>query len=552
MNQLNQLLSQLTDLFQSLTPGSRLAVGVLLAAVVLGLVFLFQFDGMTGDEYLLEGRPFSPSELTAIETAFAKKGLGKSQVIGGRIRIPRGQKDQYLAAMADGNALPADFYRYLDEATEADNPFMSTRSLEMRRWNAKQKELALIISRMRGVQSASVQYDEEAAGGLGREKRKTAMVAVQTSGGQLDEEQLKAIRNIVASAYVGLDKKSISVTDILSNITFAAAGEDGSGGDEDSVYAAYKQKFERDWKNKIAQQLAMIPGVIVGVNVELNPELQHSTQQVKLDPKPVTVFSNESNKDGNSTAPQNGGRVSAENNGVGGNRSLALSGSPGAQSQSTETRSEIRNVPGQEHLLTVKAPLTPSKVTASVEIPTSYFTRVYRERNPTPAGGQPQTPDPADLAKIEAETVKRVEETVRNLLPTVPQGTDPYPHITVATFTDLPGAAIPEPTFADTAVAWLGSHWQTLGMLGVGGFALLLVRGAVTGGPKPAPAMAAANAAGANAAEEDEQEPEPAPPPVLRKFSASSGNIREELRDLVKEDPEAAANILRSWIGDAA
>ena len=35
----------------------------------------------------------------------------------------------------------------------------------------------------------------------------------------------------------------------------------------------------------------MIPGVIVGVNVELNPEVQHSIATVKLDPKPVTVSS---------------------------------------------------------------------------------------------------------------------------------------------------------------------------------------------------------------------------------------------------------------------
>jgi hypothetical protein len=47
--------------------------------------------------------------MTAIEAAFAQAGLGGSSVVGNRIRIPRGQKAAYLAAMADGAALPADF-----------------------------------------------------------------------------------------------------------------------------------------------------------------------------------------------------------------------------------------------------------------------------------------------------------------------------------------------------------------------------------------------------------------------------------------------------------
>ena len=51
----------------------------------------------------------------------------------------------------------------------------------MRRWNAKQKELSLIIGRMSGIESATVQYDEEIKRGLTQQKQKTAMVAVQTA-----------------------------------------------------------------------------------------------------------------------------------------------------------------------------------------------------------------------------------------------------------------------------------------------------------------------------------------------------------------------------------
>ena len=123
----------------------------------------------------------------------------------------------------------------------------------MRRWNAKQKELALIISRMKGIESATVQYDEEIKRGLTQQKQKTAMVAVQTAGGTLEEDQVKAIRNVVASAYAGLDRHNITITDMTSGLSYGGAvGPDGVPEDE-SLYATHKQRYERDWQRKIAE-----------------------------------------------------------------------------------------------------------------------------------------------------------------------------------------------------------------------------------------------------------------------------------------------------------
>src|SRR3954447_11740380 len=149
-----------------MSAGTRLATVLLLVLVVISMTYLVQYQSSGGDELLLGGRSFTPSELAAIETSFAKAGLGKSQITGSQIRIPRGKKELYLAALADGSALPADFYKYLDDAIKADNPFSSPRSVAMNWQNAKQKELALIIGRMSGIESASVLFDEEVKRGL--------------------------------------------------------------------------------------------------------------------------------------------------------------------------------------------------------------------------------------------------------------------------------------------------------------------------------------------------------------------------------------------------
>jgi flagellar M-ring protein FliF len=559
MDFVNQAAAQLAELMRSMSVGTRIATGLLLIVVVVSLAWLFQYQVAGGDEYLLGGRPFTQSELTAIETAFANAGLGKSQVIGSQIRIPRGQKALYLAALADGNALPADFNKYLDEAIKADSPWSSAKSFEMRRWNAKQKELSLIIGRMKGIESATVQYDEETKRGLVSQKQKTAMVAVQTrGGGQLDEEQIKAIRNVVASAYAGLDRRHISITNLNGATYGGSIGENGLS-EEESIYAAHKLRYEREFQRKIQQQLAYIPGVIVGVNAELNPETQHSSQTVKLDPKPVTVRTEEMQKESTSHAPQVAGRPGAQSNGVG-NQPVALqqTTNAGGESQMTESRSDTQNVPGHDTTLTQLAPLVPKKVTASIDIPVSYYTEVWRKRNPQPADKAAKPPDAAEIATIETETKNRIKETVRNLLPDVEKGTNPYPHIVVESYTDLPPAPLVPPTLTANAGTWLAENWQTLALVGVGLLSLLMLRSMVRSSAGAAPAAPTAAASqpaqprvAIHEAPADEEDPEPMK--VLKtRFAVSGPDLKAELREIVKENPDAAASILRSWIGEAA
>jgi flagellar M-ring protein FliF len=46
---------------------------------------------------------------------------------------------------------------------------------------------------------------------------------------------------------------------------------------------------------------------------------------------------------------------------------------------------------------------------------------------------------------------------------------------------------------------------------------------------------------------------EPEPVRVLKtRFTSSGPDLKTELQDIVKENPDAAAAILRSWIGEAA
>jgi flagellar M-ring protein FliF len=554
MDFINKAFAQLADVFKSMTPGSRIAVGLLLAAIVVALVYLFQYQVAGGDEYLLGGRPFFGDELTRAEAAFAKAGLNQSQIVeGNRIRIPRGKKEQYLAALAESNALPADFYKYLDEAASGDNPFSSTKTLEMRRWNAKQKELALIISRMRGITSATVQYDETSRpGSLRGQVQKTAMVAVQTQSGELDEDQIKAIRNIVGASYAGLDPHHISINDITSGRTYTGMGS-GPTSDE-SIYAAHKIQLERLWKQKILDQLSWIPNVIVNVNAQLNPEIQDTTQQVTLDSKPVAISSSEYQKDSSTTIRDLGGRPGAASNGINGNRAIEVTSATTApETQTNESRSDIKNIPGHSVTQKSKVGLAPTLVTAAIQYPTSHIVKVWRQTHPAPAGQAPARPDPAEVDKIKEEIKTKIEETVRNLLPPFDKGINPYPHITVTPYEDLQGEPIPEPTIVAQAGTWLADNWRSLAMIVVGAMCLLMLRSMVkSAASAPSSAATAVEVPRLHVEEEETEDPQDQPKVLRRKFEMSGPNLKQELQDLVKEDPDAAATILRNWIGDAA
>src|SRR5262249_51290112 len=327
--------------------------------------------------------------------------------------------------------------------------------------------------------------------------------------------------------------------------------------EDSSLYAEHKLRYEREYKRKIQSQLAYIAGVIVNVNADLNPEMRHESTTTKYDPKPVTVISSETTKEQKSHSAGVAGRPGAVPNGVDapGNRGIAVSApAGGADSESTETRSNVQNVPGADMTLTQIAPLIPRKITASIDIPASYYAEIWKKRNPQQADKPAKPPDAAEIATIETETKKSVQEKVRNLLPDFDKGTNPYPHGVVETYHDLPKPPIAPPTFAESSKTWLADNWQTLALIGVGLGSLLMLRSMVRSLP---PAAASQHAAAHQPAqprlavhEPGDEEVQEEPVKALRaRFQSTGPDLKVELRDIVKENPDAAATILRAWIG---
>jgi flagellar M-ring protein FliF len=200
---------------------------------------------------------------------------------------------------------------------------------------------------------------------------------------------------------------------------------------------------------------------------------------------------------------------------------------------------------------------TPTRVTVSVAVPSSYYEKIWRQQNPA-SGGPTVKPDPAELAVLQEAERKKIETAVLTLLPIPAAKTsDSYPQVTVSTFYQVPQPALPQTTASDNALAWLGQYWSTLGMILLALVSLIMLRGMVN----TAPASAALSAGTtfetrptaslvADSAEEGQYEN------ISRGHSrhraAQGPQLRDELADIVRDDPDAAVSILRTWIGNAS
>lgn len=562
MDFLNKSFAQISDLFKSMTPGARLTAGLLLVVIVVSLGFLFQRQSSGPDAFLMGGEPFPASQLADIESAFGKANLTGAVIDGNRIRVPRGQQAAYMAALADAGALPANFGTYLEKALASESPFAMRGSREEKLKLAKQQELQLIMSSMQGIESAAVLYDAKDKRSFGQDAVATASISVKPKGNlPLTQEQIRTLRYMVKAAFAGLQPSDVTITDLSTGQAYIGQSDTpGAGDSQDDAYASRKRMYEQDWTNKIRGVIAFIPGVMVQTNVEINPQTAHEESVTTYEAKPVAYNQKETNTTKTVEPVNTAGPPGFGAQQPGGINQAARVGS----SNAIKSNEETNHTEAQQKIPTTvvrksEHGLTPKHIQVSIGIPTTYYETVWASENPPAAGQPPSKPTPADLDRIK-ETVKtNIERATVTLIDKSDLPADKFPRINVWSFTPPPLTAPVLPGFQDNALAWLAQNWTTLGMIGLALLGLRFLRSMIKSMPAPAPVAAASMAIDLQpklsvVSANDETPPgdDAAPKRSRLKRRGSGGpSLRDELSEMVREDPDAAVSILRNWIGSA-
>jgi len=556
MDFLNQAFAQIRDLFLSMTPAARVTSALLVGVIGVSLGFLVQQNGAGPDDYLFNGESLRPADADRVEAAIAQAGLNGWQRDGNRIKVPRGQMAEYLGAVADAGALPPNHDSIINEALDL-GPFVDDKTRRERLKAAREQQLSMIIRSMDGIEDAKVIYDVTQASGLSRTSKASATVSIRPQSGQpLDPQRSKLIRKAVAGAIANLSLEDVVVINLGDGTTI---GDDISPESFDTPYFQHRVAFERQIQSKIEQLLAHIPGVQVQVTAELSPTLTSETRTVASEGEATALRESNQEKIIDTQHLNNGGRPGLIAQGPGrGNEPV---NEVTVKNTESDTQSEQNYfVPTKDELQT-QAGLVPEHVRAAVSVPTSYLISMYREQQRR-KGEDPNQPLPADISSTLEGFRKQVVDDVKGVVvPLLPKelAQNNFSDVAVSFFETLTPEPIEVPSLGNNAMVWASQNFNTLTMAGVALFGLVMLRSLVKGIPTPdplaapsAPALAlvgGGSAGESNIETNEEAESENAGRPRLKLKKGT--NLRDELTAIVKEDPDSAAAILRTWISNA-
>ncbi len=546
MDFLNHSFAQLKDLFQSMTPAARITAALLLAVVVISLAYLFTHEVAGPDVYLLGGEMFPSSEINNMTVAFSQEGLDSYEVEGNKIRIPRGQREQYMAALAKHNAIPTEYDEILTGILAKTDYMRSPKEREAQLKAAREMYLSRTLSAWPEVERAYVSYDSRQRGGLARDPIINALVQVKPRGNTtLSDHLTSSIRRAVVNAIPGLKPENCAVSDMNTGRTTVGSSDDQTSPEQDA-YIARQRYYEDKYRSQIVDALG-IPGATVMAFAELNREKTHQEEAIKHDPKPVTVHTSETTSERTVESQQPAGRVgfNAQNKAA----VLNAAAAQGTSETETESESSQQSLPSTTKTVTETAGLTLKRVAVTVTVPTSYYEQVWRRDNLPEEGEEPKRPEESDLQPIRTRMETEIKQVVAKIIPSPEDGTDPQDLVYVAELPDLAAPELPQPGLAENAFVWLGSYWSTLGLIALAFFSLLILRSMVRAAPESATKTSASKATLGETAEGEEVSSQEAAQRKLKRFSGSGASLRDELSELVNDDPDIAANILRSWIG---
>ena len=184
-------------------------------------------------------------------------------------------------------------------------------------------------------------------------------------------------------------------------------------------------------------------------------------------------------------------------------------------------------------------------VTASIDLPRSCLDRILQARRPAGSNGEPAS------AALEDEqlVLQSIQAAVTPLLPALPAGCDPRCQVTVTASADVPQLATSEPSvkpWLPARTSWaIAAGIALLVLSGLSSLGWLRKHRAPRRGESPVETVDPPRTANSN--------PLPSEPGPLEQLAAAQATETDErLIEAVRQDPDAAAELLKKWLGRAA
>ena len=567
--------AKLKDLYLSMTFGNRVVASLLFTTLLISLGYLIvggikPTDPRSKMMLLHDGYSFNSNEKRAANYAFAKEGLGDHQWVGDQLQVPTNRKIVYSLALASNNVIDANGLAQ-QKAADGLSPWQSSRMVDTKMLTAKTQDAVDTIKRIPGIASASILYHRRPEWERNVWARRQVMsVAVSVEAIEnkpLSAETITAIGNIIATAFGITDRsKEISITDSKHNRSYDGFGEEVSSAL--GAYLRHQIRHQETWNKRIYDLLSQIDGLKVETTVELT---KHRTQQlftIEHD-RPTPLVTHELdyhlNRKGYDRFFRPGQTA------MGSRELIDPMGNIGPQNELDEKKREAEithALPGRE-MKEEMLPYIPLRVTASLQIPRDYLVKIWQARNRLLGGESNAVPTPEELTAEEEKFALETKRNVGNLMLFYRTNNkiDPMELVDV-TFVDRDFPVVPELTAWQQFKLFMQHHWQDISLIGLvcGG---LVVLWSISKQPKPEDIViyegleTPLEAIDARIAEQRRLEAEASAAitaaaeemgPEFENTLGELGSLRslkDEIAELIAKNPEAAAAVIRQWVGNA-
>ncbi len=558
MDYLKQQLEHISAQLKTLTLSGRIAAGLLVVLVAIGVMWLSSAGTSPSWTTLLD-QPFEPAEAQRVRGELVLVGI-EARVEGDRVLVRGGEdsRQRAQALLAQKGALPRDMSIGFQALIEKSNPFVGDREMD-RRWNVGlQNEIAGVIEQFPGVREATVLIQVPRKRGLmlNSHVKDSASASVNVKlgyGARLTDAQVTAIASFVSGAVEGLTPMNVSITDGARHYR----AEDPNEAFTTRLLDKQREE-ERHYREMIYDQFQFIAGLVANVHVRLRDSDEH-VESKELG-KPAVSSETEKSMETRSASGATGPGV-RPNQGA-----SVTDATPGSSSTTSETRTEFS--PDRDTRVTVTSrPLGfVEHVTASISVPHRYLEDVYRKQN----GIEPDVAVTHEqlqaLANLE---LKDIERQVHTLLLAKKDKDQEIEPVSVDWYYDLPertsAASVEAAADASGYAAMMREYGPQIGLVLLALIPLWLV---VRMAKRAQFSVAAARQARANAkaAESEMLEALGGAPVTVGEAQAmhsamighevDEGLVRtqqivEQISELVKEDPTSAGSIVQGWLQEA-
>ena len=567
MDAIRQQLLRVQQQLDGLTASQKMLTASLVAIMVMTVVWWGRAASTPDMEPLLD-QAMGVEDLSRIKGYLSGRGIAY-RVEGDRVMLPADKRFEAWVDLGALNMLPQDTSDGFDKAIEKMSPWDPQSKTRAFLDRGKEQMLAKVVGSFPDVASADVLLNTQQERKVGGDLKPSASVRIRMKPGHGgDNAIVKAAADFVGNAVSGLELRNIAV--VVDGVSRRVPGAQGEGGYDAGELVERQNAVEARFAQKIQDQLFFIPGVRATVTVRMNTKSTQTTSERVED-----VRQSEGESVSETEEAYTPLAVVPPEPGVVPNAGLAIPAAApvGEGARTTRERAETRydNFPSIVKEQTVEAPGEATPVGAAVRVPRAYLVKAWRAEGDRPADA---VPTPAEMRQIADEQTQSIRAEVMSCT-----GMADPTAISVLLYTEIAPDDADPPAVEASAVASVagvvGGYGRELVLGAFVAASLVMVTliarrpldaGAATGveGGDLELAAAAAAVSGSGLTNLGGRGRSPDPDDEYAELgeggklitaqeidddAAQSHQMVEQVATLVKENPEAAAALVKRWIG---